>query len=92
MANKKTFMIVLIACGFIQGAIEMYFRISTKQAALTHDYNPRIVGMCVITMFVNYIYVISLPQIGFWCRVGFFKEYLQWLLHIGEIDFTEQLG
>ena len=47
MANKKTFMIVLIACGFIQGAIEMYFRISTKQAALTHDYNPRIVGMCV---------------------------------------------
>lgn len=91
MANKKTFMIVLIACGFIQGAIEMYFRISTKQAALTHDYNPRIVGMC--DSYVHkYIYVISIPQIGFWFRVGFFKEYLQWLLHIGEIDFTEQRG
>lgn len=47
MANKRSFMIVLIACGFIQGAIEMYFRISAKQAALTHDYNPRVVGMCL---------------------------------------------
>lgn len=44
MASKRTFMIVLISCGFIQGAIEMYFRISAKQAALTHDYNLNIVG------------------------------------------------
>lgn len=51
MANKRTFMIILISCGLIQGAIEMYFRISTKQAALTHDYDPRIVGMSKRNLF-----------------------------------------
>lgn len=45
MGSKKTFMIILIFCGIIQGAIEQYFRISAKQSALTHDYDPRIIGM-----------------------------------------------
>lgn len=44
LANKRTFMIVLIFCALIQGAIEAYFRISAKQSALNHDYDPRIVG------------------------------------------------
>jgi hypothetical protein len=44
MANKRTFMIVIIFCGLIMGAIETYFRISAKQAAMTHDYDPQIVG------------------------------------------------
>ena len=45
MGNKKTFTIILVLCGVIQGAIESYFRISAKQSALTHDYDPRIIGM-----------------------------------------------
>lgn len=44
LANKKSFMVVLIFCGLIQGAIETYFRTSAKQSALNHDYDPRIVG------------------------------------------------
>jgi hypothetical protein len=37
-------MVVLIVAAIIQGAIESYFRISAKQAALTHGFDPRIIG------------------------------------------------
>jgi hypothetical protein len=37
-------MVVLVVAAVIQGAIESYFRISAKQAALTHGFDPRIVG------------------------------------------------
>lgn len=37
-------MAVLTFCALVQGAIETYFRISAKQAAMTHDFDPRIVG------------------------------------------------
>jgi hypothetical protein len=45
LGNKKTFTIVLIFCALFQGAIESYFRISTKQAAMTHGYDPMLVGV-----------------------------------------------
>lgn len=44
LGNKRTFLIVLVVCALIQGAIESYFRVSAKQAALNHDFDPRIVG------------------------------------------------
>lgn len=44
LGNKRLFMAVLVFCALIQGAIETYFRISGKQAAMTHDFDPRIVG------------------------------------------------
>lgn len=49
MANKRSFTIILILCGFIQGAVEIYFRISAKQAALNHEYSPMLVGMSLHT-------------------------------------------
>jgi hypothetical protein len=53
MGNKRTFTIILVLCGVIQGAIESYFRISAKQSALTHDYDPRIIGMLIV--LVNFM-------------------------------------
>lgn len=49
LGNKRTFMIVLVFCALIQGAIESYFRISAKQAALTHDFDPRIIDWLLVT-------------------------------------------
>lgn len=44
MGNKRTFTIVLGFAALFQGAVESYFRVSAKQAALNHDYDPRLVG------------------------------------------------
>lgn len=44
LGNKKTFLVVLILSGIIQGAIETYFRISAKQAAVQHEFSPIIIG------------------------------------------------
>jgi hypothetical protein len=52
MGNKKTFTIILVLCGVIQGAIESYFRISAKQSALTNDYDPKVIGM--LNVLVTY--------------------------------------
>ncbi|KAL7041620.1 hypothetical protein ACKWTF_000836 [Chironomus riparius] len=49
MGNKRTFTIILVLCGVIQGAIESYFRLSAKQSALTHDYDPRIIDWLIVT-------------------------------------------
>ncbi|CRK86316.1 CLUMA_CG000032, isoform A [Clunio marinus] len=48
LANKKTFMIVLGICAILQGAIESYFRISAKKAAMIHNYDPRIVDWLLV--------------------------------------------
>lgn len=43
-ARLRTFIMVLITSGFLQGACELYFRISAKQAAFQFGYNPLLVG------------------------------------------------
>lgn len=48
MGNKRTFLIVLVAGALIQGAIESYFRVSAKQAALNHDFDVRIVDWLLV--------------------------------------------
>lgn len=43
-ARLRTFTLVLLSSGLLQGACELYFRVSAKQAAFQHGYNPLLVG------------------------------------------------
>lgn len=43
-ARLRTFTIVLLCSGLLQGACELYFRVSAKQAAFQYGYNPLLVG------------------------------------------------
>lgn len=45
MGTTKSFLTILIFVGLLQGAIEMYFFLSVKQAAIQHSYNTTLVGM-----------------------------------------------
>lgn len=40
------FVSVLVLVGIAQGTSEKYISISAQQAALEHDFDPNIVGMC----------------------------------------------
>jgi hypothetical protein len=42
-------MVVLVLTAIVKGAIETYFRISAKQAALTHDFDPMIVDWLLVS-------------------------------------------
>jgi hypothetical protein len=44
MGTKTTFLTALIFAGILQGAVEIYFRVSARQAAIEYGYDPIVVG------------------------------------------------
>ncbi|KAH8403159.1 hypothetical protein KR222_006202 [Zaprionus bogoriensis] len=48
-ARLRTFIVVLVSAGFLQGACELYFRISAKQAAFQFGYNPLLVDWLLVS-------------------------------------------
>lgn len=50
LGTTKSFLTILIFAGIFQGAVETYFRISAKQAALTHSYDPQVVGKVLLIL------------------------------------------
>ncbi|XP_013112678.2 solute carrier organic anion transporter family member 1A5 [Stomoxys calcitrans] len=48
-ARLRSFVIVLACAGLLQGACETYFRISAKQAALEHEWNPLVVEWLLVS-------------------------------------------
>jgi hypothetical protein len=47
MGTKGSFLTTLIFAGIFQGAVEIYFRLSARQAAIQYGYEPVIVGESV---------------------------------------------
>ncbi|KAM8717826.1 hypothetical protein ACLKA7_004516 [Drosophila subpalustris] len=48
-ARLRTFIIVLVCSGLLQGACELYFRVSAKQAALQYGFNPLLVDWLLVS-------------------------------------------
>ncbi|XP_034472776.1 uncharacterized protein LOC117780370 [Drosophila innubila] len=48
-ARLRTLIIVLLSSGLLQGACELYFRISAKQAAFQYGYNPLLVDWLLVS-------------------------------------------
>ncbi|XP_062142026.1 solute carrier organic anion transporter family member 1A6 isoform X1 [Drosophila sulfurigaster albostrigata] len=48
-ARLRTFIIVLLSSGLLQGACELYFRVSAKQAAFQYGYNPLLVDWLLVS-------------------------------------------
>lgn len=48
-ARLRTFIIVLLCSGLLQGACELYFRVSAKQAAFQYGYNPILVDWLLVS-------------------------------------------
>ncbi|XP_023159673.2 solute carrier organic anion transporter family member 1A1 [Drosophila hydei] len=48
-ARLRTFTIVLLCSGLLQGACELYFRVSAKQAAFQYGYNPLIIDWLLVS-------------------------------------------
>ncbi|KAH8378183.1 hypothetical protein KR093_009881 [Drosophila rubida] len=48
-ARLRTFILVLISSGMLQGACELYFRVSAKQAAFQYGYNPLLVDWLLVS-------------------------------------------
>lgn len=44
LGNTKSFLIILSLVGIVQGAIERYFVVSARQAAVQFEYDPVVVG------------------------------------------------
>ncbi|EDW04211.1 solute carrier organic anion transporter family member 74D [Drosophila grimshawi] len=48
-ARLRTFIVVLLTAGLLQGACESYFRVSAKQAAYQYDYPPLLVDWLLVS-------------------------------------------
>ncbi|ALC40040.1 Oatp33Eb [Drosophila busckii] len=48
-ARLRTFIVVLVAAGLLQGACELYFRVSAKQVAFQYGYNPLLVDWLLVS-------------------------------------------
>lgn len=45
LGNTKVFLVLFSLTGIFQGAAQSFFRVTARQAAVEHDYNPALVGM-----------------------------------------------
>lgn len=81
MGNKKTFTIILGFAALFQGACEANFRVSAKQAALNHDYDPQLVGEWVWVAWKWWWYI--------WLRSEVFATL--WLIVVGALRVLNKL-